>query len=145
MLPVTDTLKKLRKEAGRLCSTGEVVDRSFFYGAQTPQIFWSEQLKAAYGQGFNTCFTDYISHPDHHLTILCNNDLQFETQHLLLCLGHSARDTIRHLYQKGLEMEPKSFSIGVRVEHLQKKVNAMQYGRFASCLPPASYKGAVHL
>ncbi|MBP5563177.1 MAG: hypothetical protein J6X51_04000 [Bacteroidales bacterium] len=94
---------------------------------------------------FNTCFTDYISHPDHHLTILCNNDLQFETQHLLLCLGHSARDTIRHLYQKGLEMEPKSFSIGVRVEHLQKKVNAMQYGRFASCLPPASYKGAVHL
>ena len=87
---------------------------------------------------FNTCFTDYISHPDHHLTILCNNDLQFETQHLLLCLGHSARDTIRHLYQKGLEMEPKSFSIGVRVEHLQKKVNTMQYGRFASCLPPAS-------
>ena len=61
VLPVTDTLKKLRKEAGRLCSTGEVVDRSFFYGAQTPQIFWSEQLKAAYGQGFNTCFTDDAS------------------------------------------------------------------------------------
>lgn len=94
---------------------------------------------------FNTCFTDYILHPDHYLTIICNNNLQFDTQHLLLCLGHSARDTIRHLYQKGLEMEPKSFSIGVRVEHLQKRVNAMQYGRFASCLPPASYKGAVHL
>lgn len=94
---------------------------------------------------FNTCFTDFIPHPDHHHTILCSNGLQFETQHLLLCLGHSARDTIRHLYEKGLAMEAKSFSIGVRVEHLQRKVNAMQYGRFASCLPPASYKGAVHL
>lgn len=94
---------------------------------------------------FNTCFTDFIPHPDHHHTILCSNGLQFETQHLLLCLGHSARDTIRHLYEKGLAMEAKSFSMGVRVEHLQRKVNAMQYGRFASCLPPASYKGAVHL
>ena len=61
VLPVTDTLKKLRKEDGRLCSTGETVDRSLFYGAQTPQLFWSEELKAAYGQVFNTCFTDDAS------------------------------------------------------------------------------------
>lgn len=61
VLPVTDTLKKLCKEDGVLRSTGETVDRSFFYGAQTPQIFWSEQLKAAYSQGFNTCFTDDAS------------------------------------------------------------------------------------
>ena len=61
VLPVTDSLKKLRKEDGRLCSTGETVDRSLYYGAQTPQLFWSEQLKAAYGQGFNTCFTDDAS------------------------------------------------------------------------------------
>ncbi len=61
VLPVTDSLKKLRKEEGCLRSTGETVDRSLFYGAQTPQIFWSEQLKAAYNQGFNTCFTDDAS------------------------------------------------------------------------------------
>ncbi len=61
VLPVTDTLKKLRREEGVLRSTGETVDRSFFYGAQTPQLFWSEQIKAAYGQGFNTCFTDDAS------------------------------------------------------------------------------------
>ena len=61
VLPVTDSLKMLRKEEGRLCSTGEQVDRSLFYGAQTPQIFWSERLKAAYSLGFNTCFTDDAS------------------------------------------------------------------------------------
>ena len=61
VLPVTDSLKMLRKEEGRLFSMGETVDRSLFYGAQTPQLFWSEQLKAAYSQGFNTCFTDDAS------------------------------------------------------------------------------------
>jgi len=37
-------------------------------------------------------------------------------------------------------MEPKAFAIGLRVEHLQSKINEMQYGKFASFLPPASYK-----
>ena len=62
VLPVTDTLKVLRKGAdGQLCSTGEAVDRSRFWGAQTPQIFHSEQLKAAYSQGYDTLFTDDAS------------------------------------------------------------------------------------
>lgn len=94
---------------------------------------------------FNTCFTDYEKREDGSLTAICNGTQTFDTQHILLCLGHSARDTIRHLYQKGLQMEAKSFSMGVRVEHLQSRVNAMQYGRFAKYLPAASYKGAVHL
>lgn len=93
---------------------------------------------------FNTQFDDFESHGD-SLKIHCLNDLQFDTQHLLLCIGHSARDTIRHLYGKGLQMEAKSFSMGVRVEHNQNKINKIQYGQFAKYLPPASYKGAVHL
>lgn len=94
---------------------------------------------------FNTCFTDFRLQEDGSLTVVCDNSQTFDTEHLLLCLGHSARDTIRHLYSKGLQMEAKSFSMGVRVEHLQSRVNAMQYGRFAKYLPAASYKGAVHL
>lgn len=94
---------------------------------------------------FNTCFTDFITKENGHIGITCNTGETFDTQHLLLCLGHSARDTIRHLFEKGVQMEAKSFSMGVRVEHLQSKVNTMQYGRFAKFLPPASYKGAVHL
>ena len=67
------------------------------------------------------------------------------TSHLLLCLGHSAHDSIRQLHAKGLQMEAKPFSIGVRIEHLQSYINEMQYGKFARFLPAASYKGVVHL
>ena len=62
VLPVTDTLKVLQKDAGGcLRSTGEAIDRSRIWGAQTPQIFHSEDLKAAYSQGYDTLFTDDAS------------------------------------------------------------------------------------
>ena len=62
VLPVTDTLKVLAKDAdGRLTCTGESIDRSRIWGAQTPQIFHSTQLKAAYAQGYDTLFTDDAS------------------------------------------------------------------------------------
>ena len=62
VMPVTDTLKVLDKDAsGKLVSSGEKADRSRFFGAQTPQIFWSERLKEAYTQGYDTLFTDDAS------------------------------------------------------------------------------------
>ena len=62
VMPVTDTLKVLEKKAdGSLAATGESIDRSRIFGAQTPQLFYSEQLKQAYGQGFDTLFTDDAS------------------------------------------------------------------------------------
>lgn len=62
VMPVTDTLKVLEKDpSGKLVPTGETADRSRFFGAQTPQIFRSELLKAAYTQGFDTSFTDDAS------------------------------------------------------------------------------------
>jgi len=62
VLPVTDTLKVLEKRAdGALMTSGERIDRSRIYGAQTPQIFHSELLKAAYSQGYDTLFTDDAS------------------------------------------------------------------------------------
>ena len=94
---------------------------------------------------FNTCFLNYEKNQQNGLKVECSNSLIFNTNHLLLCIGHSARDTIRHLYGKGMAMEAKAFSIGVRVEHLQRKINQMQYGKFAQYLPAASYKAAVHL
>ena len=62
VLPVTDTLKVLQKDAdGTLHATGESIDRSRIWGAQTPQIFHSEDLKAAYAQSYDTLFTDDAS------------------------------------------------------------------------------------
>lgn len=61
VLPVTDTLKVLDRRDGELVSAHEQVDRSRFFGAQTPQVFQSESLKAAYSQQFNPLFTDDAS------------------------------------------------------------------------------------
>lgn len=63
VLPVQDTLKVLAKGPdGALSPTGESVDRSRIWAAQTPQIFHSELLKAAYAAvGYDTLFTDDAS------------------------------------------------------------------------------------
>lgn len=61
VMPVTDTLKVLEKRDGILVGTGEQLDRSRIYGAQTPQVFQSEFLKSAYTQQFDTRYTDDAS------------------------------------------------------------------------------------
>lgn len=62
VLPATDTLKVLAKgQDGLLHPTGEALDRSRVWAAQTPQVFHSEALKAAYAQGYDTLFTDDAS------------------------------------------------------------------------------------
>jgi len=62
VVPSFDTLKVLeKKEDGTLLVSEESVDRSRIWGAQTPQIFHSELLKAAYTQGYDTSFTDDAS------------------------------------------------------------------------------------
>ena len=62
VVPMVDTLAVLDKVSdGSLKDSGELVDRSRVYGVQTPQVFRSEDLKAAYAQGYDTLFTDDAS------------------------------------------------------------------------------------
>ena len=66
VLPCVDTMKvlekkKIRGEEMLVTMEGQSVDRSVLYAAQTPQIFHSEVLKDAYGQAFDTAFTDDAS------------------------------------------------------------------------------------
>ena len=51
---------------------------------------------------------------------------------LILATGHSARDTYEMLMSKGFSIEPKPFSVGVRIEHLREDINTAMYGDFAS-------------
>ena len=51
-----------------------------------------------------------------------------DTQTAVLAIGHSARDTFEKLLSDGLEMEPKAFAVGLRVEHPQTLINQSQYG-----------------
>ncbi len=50
---------------------------------------------------------------------------------IVLAIGHSARDTYAYLMGKGFAIEPKAFSVGVRVEHLQADINEAMYGKYA--------------
>lgn len=66
---------------------------------------------------------------------------------VLLAIGHSARDTFEALHSAGVPMEPKPFSMGVRIEHPQRQINENQYGPFADApgLGAADYKLNVQM
>ncbi|MDD6021071.1 MAG: hypothetical protein PUB94_00205 [Oscillospiraceae bacterium] len=72
--------------------------------------------------------------------------VDFETDCLILAIGHSARDTVRMLHGKGVVMMQKPFSVGCRIEHPREFIDRSQYGDFAGspALGAASYKMACH-
>ncbi len=68
------------------------------------------------------------------------------TSHVVLAVGHSARDTFEQLYERGVHIEPKAFSIGFRVEHPQSLIDQARFGKFAGHpeLGAADYKLVHH-
>ena len=76
----------------------------------------------------------------------CGTQTDLEADTVLLCIGHSARDTFEMLRSAGLQMEKKAFSVGVRIEHPQEMINRSLYGPFWNDprLGAASYKFANH-
>ena len=70
----------------------------------------------------------------------------FETDTVILAIGHSARDTVKMLYKKGVNMIQKPFSVGARIEHPREMIDKSQYGAFAGhpALSAAVYKLACH-
>lgn len=58
---------------------------------------------------------------------------------LLLAVGHSARDTYEYLYRENFSLQPKAFSIGLRIEHLAERIDRALYGEAAELLPHAEY------
>ena len=77
--------------------------------------------------------------------LVINGTEVLSCQHVVLAIGHSARDTFSMLCAQGIPMESKPFAMGVRVEHSQKTINEAQYGTDDPVLPPADYKLVKHL
>ncbi len=71
---------------------------------------------------------------------------QIETDHVVLALGHSARDTFQMLHERGVFMEAKPFSVGFRIEHPQSLIDKARFGKFAGhpLLGAADYKLVYH-
>ncbi len=70
-------------------------------------------------------------------------DRFYPADHVIFAIGHSARDTFKMLFEKGVPIRQKIFSAGVRIEHPQQMINRAQYGDFAKDLPAADYKLAI--
>ncbi len=66
--------------------------------------------------------------------------ITINTNDLVLAIGHSSRDTFEYLNDMKIEMKSKPFSVGVRIEHLQKDLNLNQFGEYSDSLPAAEYK-----
>jgi len=68
------------------------------------------------------------------------------SDHIVLAIGHSARDTFQMLYDRGVYVEAKPFSIGFRIEHPQSLIDNCRFGKFAGHdgLGAADYKLVHH-
>ncbi len=80
------------------------------------------------------------------LNLATGDSYQLPTHHAVLALGHSARDTFAMLYERGVSMEAKPFSIGFRIEHPQSVIDRARWGRHAGhpLLGAADYKLVHH-
>lgn len=92
---------------------------------------------------FGRRFVDFRDGGDHARYIVVLDDGQeIATDHVVIAIGHSARDTYQMLLDKGLAIVPKPFAMGARFEHPQDVVNKIQFGQ---CKIPtaAEYKLAA--
>lgn len=90
---------------------------------------------------FNKKVTDIIVRNNKFEAVVTSENEKFHGEALILATGHSARDIFELLHRKNILIEPKPFALGVRVEHPQQLIDAIQYHCPVrdNFLPPASY------
>lgn len=93
---------------------------------------------------FNHKVTGFLIKYNKISGVKCQNSSSFLSDAVLLGIGNASRDTFKMLYDTGVNLEQKPFSVGVRIEHLQSSINIARYGKEYN-LPAANYKMAVHL
>jgi uncharacterized FAD-dependent dehydrogenase len=78
--------------------------------------------------------------------VLDGSSYELATSHAVMALGHSARDTFAMLYERGVAMQAKPFSVGFRIEHPQSVIDIARWGRHAGhpLLGAADYKLVHH-
>ncbi len=89
---------------------------------------------------FDSCVTDLVIEDEQLKGVIINDKTLIRTNCAVLAPGHSARDTYDMLFKHHLNIVPKSFAIGVRIEHPQEMIDISQYGGAHDLLPAASYK-----
>lgn len=77
---------------------------------------------------FNSKVTSINIKNDSITGVVVNGKEDIPCEVVILAIGHSARDTFKMLFEKGVSFVQKPFSIGVRIEHPQEMINRAQYG-----------------
>lgn len=95
---------------------------------------------------FSQKVVDIVRENDQIQGVTLENGEQIETNHVVLAIGHSARDTFEMLYERGVYIEAKPFSIGFRIEHPQSLIDRCRFGPNAGnpILGAADYKLVHH-
>lgn len=93
---------------------------------------------------YSTALTDIKTVDGEISSAILSDGREIPLSELVIATGHSARDTFKMLYSRGIYVEQKEFSVGVRVEHLQSDIGRAQYGEAYKILPAADYKLVSH-
>ena len=95
---------------------------------------------------FQSRVDDLIIKDSQVLGVVLSNGEEILSKHVILAIGHSARDTFEMLLKKDINIEAKSFSIGLRIEHPQGLIDTCQFGENAGnpILGAADYKLVHH-
>ena len=106
-----------------------------------------EQIRALGGEvRFQQRVTDVLIEDGQLVGVELASGEQIHSKHVILALGHSARDTFRMLHSRGVYMEAKPFSVGFRIEHPQSLIDSARLGKYAGHpkLGAADYKLVHH-
>lgn len=79
---------------------------------------------------YSTTFINYKSNAGTISSVITDKGT-IEAGALILAIGHSARDTYRTLITNEMSIEPKDFSVGMRIEHLADRIDESLYGSYA--------------
>jgi uncharacterized FAD-dependent dehydrogenase len=95
---------------------------------------------------FGRRVTDVLIESGHVRGVVLASGEQLRADHVVLALGHSARDTFEMLHRRGVFMEAKPFSVGYRIEHPQGLIDRARFGPSAGnpILGAADYKLVHH-
>ena len=95
---------------------------------------------------FESKVTDVLIEGGQIEGVVLESGENLRSQHVVLALGHSSRDTLRMLERRKVFLEPKPFALGFRIEHPQSMIDAARFGKFAGHpeLGAADYKLVHH-
>ncbi len=93
---------------------------------------------------FNSTVDEFIIE-DNKIKGIKSNSKLYESNCVVVAIGHSARDTFKVLNDSGVHMEAKDFAVGFRIEHPQEMISKAMYADAYVDLEPAPYKLATNL